>query len=172
MYGKNLEGLKVYEDWSNVVTKLLPFGFDGIKLPETYLYSEIDYGKPYTKVVRFETDLEDDERTETALIEELRQKAIKYLKENEVPKISYEVESNINQELGIGDIIQVKHPVVDIKTEIIAYEYNVLTRRTTKLTFGNYKRNVQKKVQGIKDTINEVVERANGFETIIQDQTT
>lgn len=171
MYGKNLEGLKVFEDWSNVVTKLLPIGFDGLTLPEKFLHSEIDYGKPYTKVVRFETELEDEERTEEALIQELRANALEYLKENEVPKLSYEVESNINQRLGIGDTIHVKHPVVDILTEVIAYEYNVLTKRVTKITFGNYKRSVKKKVDSIKNSIKEVAEKTNDFETIINDQT-
>lgn len=170
MYGKNLEGLSVYEDWSNVVTKLLPVGFDGLRLPETYLYSEIDYGKPYTKVVKFETELEDEERTEQALLKELRANAWSYLLENEVPKISYELESNIEQELGIGDVIHVKHPVVNIQTEVIAYEYNILTRRTQKITFGNYKRSVNKKVNTIKEIIGKIEQKTNEFDVVIKDQ--
>ena len=171
MYGKNLEGLSVFEDWSAVVTKLRPVGYDGITLPEQYIYSEIDYGKPYTKVVKFETELEDDDRTEAALIKELRDNAIAYLRENEVPKISYEIESNINQNMGIGDTIHVKHPVVDILTNVIAYEYNVLTKRTQKIVFGNYVRSVKKKVNVIKDIINDIENKTNNFDVIIKDQT-
>ena len=48
-YGKNSQDIEVEEDWDNVVTKMLPVGYDGITLPEVYLTSDIQYDVPYTK---------------------------------------------------------------------------------------------------------------------------
>lgn len=171
IYGKNLEGLRVFEDWNNVVTKLLPIGFDGVTLPEKYLYSDLDYGKPYSKVIKFETVLEDDEKTEENLIIELRRNATEYLKSNELPLLSYEVDSNVDQELDIGDKVEVKHPIVTIDTEVISYEYDILSKRVSKLVFGNYKRDVKKKIDSIKESIIDIVERTSGMESILFDQT-
>lgn len=173
-YGVNLEGVRVFEDWSQVVTKLLPVGFNGILLPEKYVESAIDYGKPYTKVVNFETQLEADENgkyDEADLIDELRDNALEFLQTNQVPKMSYEVKSDINQEMNIGDIIEVIHPIVRINTEVIAYDYDVLTEKITKLTFGNYVRSVKGKVDAIKDDIEKVFERTSNIEVIVNGQT-
>jgi phage-related protein len=35
-YGKNIINIQADENWSEVVTKLLPVGKDGLLLPETY----------------------------------------------------------------------------------------------------------------------------------------
>ncbi len=58
MYGKNLQGIEVYEDWSSVVTKLYPVGYNGLMLPEVFLESDVQYTKPYTRTVDFDTDLD------------------------------------------------------------------------------------------------------------------
>src|SRR5574344_5238 len=57
-YGKNSSNIQATEDWDNVVTKILPVGYDGITLPEIYLESDIQYATPYTKVVSFNQDID------------------------------------------------------------------------------------------------------------------
>jgi phage minor structural protein len=55
VYGKNIVNIQASEDWSNVVTKLMPVGKDGLLLDEIWL--ELDehlYDIPYTKVVSFD----------------------------------------------------------------------------------------------------------------------
>ena len=37
---------------------MLPVGYDGITLPEIYLEADIEYETPYTKVVKFEQDID------------------------------------------------------------------------------------------------------------------
>lgn len=111
VYGKNMQGFEIFEDWSNVCTKILPVGYDGLLLPEIYLESETQYEISYTKIVDFQTDLEAEEQTETNLLLELRNNASKYLEENCVPKVSYTVNSNVNNDLEIGDTIKVLHPL-------------------------------------------------------------
>lgn len=170
-YGKNLQGFRVYEDWSNVVTKLYPVGFDGLTLPEGFLNSEISYNKNYTKTVSFETDLENEEQTEENLINELRSKAQNYLLENQYPKVSYEITSNIVQNIEIGDTIHVKHPLVILNTEVQEYEYNSQSEKVQKLIFGNYNRDVKTKFDSIKNAINNTISKVSTQDEVIANQT-
>ena len=140
-------------------------------LDEVYIDSDIQYDVPYTKTVTFETSLEPDEQTEENLKNELRAKAEAYLTENKYPKISYEITSNVRQDLDIGYIATVKHPIVDLKTELIEYEYDVINERVTSLTFGNFSRNVKKKFDAIKEQINEQTEKITSQQLAIKDQT-
>ncbi len=171
MYGKNLQGIEVYEDWSNVVTKLYPVGYDGLLLPEVFLESDIQYTQPYTRTVDFSTDLEMEEQTEGNLITELRAKASAYLEENKVPKISYTVTVNVNETLEIGDTVHIKHPLCDIVAEVLEYEYNLISEKTKHITVGNYSRDVKTKFDSIKENINKVVERVTTQERVIEAQT-
>ena len=114
IYGKNMQSMEVYEDWSSVVTKIYPVGYDGVMLPEKYLESDIQYEKPYSRVIDFETEIEYEEQTEEKLVTELRANAQKYLDENKYPKVSYTIVSNINERMDIGDIIHVLYPLVNL----------------------------------------------------------
>lgn len=170
-YGKNMQGIQIFEDWSNVCTKVCPVGYDGITLPEEYLESNIKYKVPYTKTIDFETKIADEEKTEDKLIEELRENAIKYLENNKYPKVSYEVTSNINQNMEIGDIIQVKHPLVMLQTEVLEYEYNILTGKIELLIFGNYTRDVKSKFDNIKESVKTLTEQFTKQGVVINKQT-
>lgn len=170
-YGKNLENLTIFEDWSNVCTKLYPEGYDGLMLPEKFIESDIQYEQPYTKTIKFDSNLETDTRTEKEMIEELRNFAIEYLQKNKYPKVSYELSSNINQNMEIGDTIVVKHPLVDIKTEVLEYANNVNTGKIFSITFGNYSRTVKAKFDNIKTTINQITQNVSKQERVIAEQT-
>lgn len=171
VYGKNMQGFEIFEDWSNVCTKILPVGYDGLLLPEIYLESETQYEISYTKIVDFQTDLEAEEQTETNLLLELRNNASKYLEENCVPKVSYTVNSNVNNELEIGDTIKVLHPFVNIFTEVLEYEYDLISEKVKSLTFGNYKRDVKTKFNNIKNTIETIKQTVSKQEITIKEQT-
>ena len=170
-YGKNMQGIQIFEDWSNVCTKICPVVYDGITLPERYLESEVQYETPYTKKVEFQTEIEDEEKTEAALIEELRTNATAYLEVNQYPKVSYEVTSNINQNMEIGDTIHVKHPLVTLQTEVLEYEHNLLTDKIELLIFGNYTRDVKSKFDSIKETIQNIAQEVSTQEAVINHQT-
>lgn len=170
-YGKNMQGFDIYEDWSSVCTKLLPVGYDGLLLPETYLESDVQYEKPYTRVVDFQTNLETEEQTEEKLLEELRQNAEAYLEENKVPKVSYTIISNVNQTLEIGDTIKVLHPFVNLFTEVLEYEYDIILEKVKSLTFGNYNRDVKTKFDNIKNSITQINQALSKQEIAINTQT-
>lgn len=171
IYGKNLEHIETYEDWSGVVTKLCPVGYDGIMLPETYLESDVQYEKPYTRKIDFETDLDTEEQTEENLLAELREKATNYLEENKYPKFSYTVKSDINQNLEIGDTIHILHPIADILTEVLEYEYDEISKKVKSLTFGNFTRDVQTKFNNIKTTIEQLNQALSKQTVTINKQT-
>lgn len=171
IYGKNMQSMEIYEDWSNVVTRLYPVGYDGLMLPEEYIESDVQYKKPYTKTVDFQTELEQEEQTEENLIAELRTNAEAYLEENKCPKVSYTTTSDINDDMEIGDTIQVLHPLVTIKTEVLEYQYNIISKKIKSLTFGNFTRDVKAKFDNIKETINQIGQIVSNQEVVIQQQT-
>ena len=171
IYGKNMQSMEIYEDWSNVVTRLYPVGYNELMLPEKYIESDVQYEKPYTKTVDFQTNLEQEEQTEENLVTELRTNATNYLEQNKYPKVSYTTKSDINNDMEIGDTIQVLHPLVSIKTEVLEYEYNSITNKITSLTFGNFTRDVKAKFDNIKNTINQISQNVSKQETVIKQQT-
>lgn len=123
-YGKNIEDISVKEDWSKVVTKILPVGKDGLMLEEKYVttsdlnsdedYYGLQYNKPYTKTVTFSQEINEDELKasftdekgnldeeayenayQTELLQNLKTQAIDYIRENCVPKVNYTLRANI-----------------------------------------------------------------------------
>lgn len=170
IYGKNMQSMEIFEDWSNVVTRLYPVGYDGLMLPEKYIESDVKYEIPYTKPVDFQTELEQEEQTEENLIEELRANAKKYIEENKYPKVSYTTTSNINDKMEIGDTVQVLHPLVTIRTEVLEYEYDIVSNKIKSLTFGNFSRDVKAKFDNIKNTINQLNETLSNQLAVINKQ--
>lgn len=171
IYGKNMQSMEIFEDWSSVVTKLYPVGYDGLMLPEQYLESDVQYEIPYTRTIDFQTDLEQEEQTEENLINELRENALKYLEENKYPKVSYTTVSNINDDMEVGDLIQVLHPLVSIKTEVLEYEYDIISKKIKSLTFGNFSRDVKAKFDNIKSSIDKISQVLSKQEITIKNQT-
>ena len=171
IYGKNMQSMEIFEDWSNVVTKLYAVGYDGLMLPEEFIESDVKYEVPYTKTIDFQTELEQEDQTEESLINELRINAEAYLEENKYPKVSYTTTSNINNKMEIGDTIQVLHPLVTIKTEVLEYEYDEISEKIKSLTFGNFSRDVKIKFENIKNTINQLNETLSNQLVVINKQT-
>ena len=171
IYGKNMQSMEIYEDWSSVVTRLYPVGSNELMLPEKYIESDVQYKKPYTRTVEFQTELEQEDQTEEALIEELRTNAENYIEENKYPKVSYTTKSDINDDMEIGDTIQVLHPLVSIKTEVLEYQYDIISKKIKSLTFGNFTRDVKAKFDNIKNTINQIGQTVSNQEIVIQQQT-
>lgn len=170
-YGNNLESFNVFEDWSAVCTKLYPVGKDGLMLPEKFIESDIQYEKPYTRTVHFESELEEDEQSEENLIVELRNNANRYLAISKYPRVTYEIQSNINQDLEVGDIIHVKHPLINLNTEVLEYEYDHCKNKITKLVFGNYVRDVKSKFNSIKEEVSTLIEKVSAQDEAIAIQT-
>lgn len=168
-YRKNLKDIEVSEDWSCVVTKLLPTGRDGITLPELYVYSAQQYEIPYTKTVSFSQDIDrdlykdesgeiDEEAYRDALIADLREQAQNYVNENCIPKVNYTLKANLEKVTDIGDVVEVNDERLGLKifTNVIAYEYDCISNRYTELEFGNFKEGLS----GLLSTISADTQKA------------
>ena len=156
-YAKNLKDITCEENWDNVCTKLLPVGKDGTLLNEldpdasVYVESEQQYDVPYTKSVSFQQDIEqesyvdadgnpDEDAYLSALVEDLRIKALEYVERNSVPRLNYKLSANVEKITDIGDTIHVidSRLGISLLTNVIAYEYDCIADQYTMLEFGNF----------------------------------
>ena len=150
-YKKNLQELTASYDWSNVVTKLLPVGADGLLLEDTYVYAPITYNIPYTKVMSFDqshisedaftTDgVLDEDAYRNALLADLQQQASEYVNTYCYPLINYTLKAQPEKVTDIGDTINVidERIGVNVTTEVISYEYDAIAEKYVSLEFGNF----------------------------------
>lgn len=183
-YGKNIQEITVKEDWSKVVTKLFPVGKDGLTLDEKYVTtsdlspSEANYGRlydrPYTKTVSFTQDLPEDEyKTDgvldeeaynTALLQDLKDQAIAYIRENCLPKINYTVRANIENVTDVGDTIEVYDERLNINllTSVISVKWDCIQKRYIEVNFGNFSQKLKNLVTTVaSSTKSEIKETVN-----------
>ena len=179
-YRKNLKTITVEEDWTDVITKILPVGTDGILLNEVdssasiYITSSTQYDLPYTKTVSFTQDFDqDDYPTEraykTALVNDLRAQATKYLSENCTPRINYTLSAHLDGVTDLGDTIHVKDErlKLNLLTNVISYEYDCILKRFAEIEFGNFR----PKLSGLIPAIQKNVRSAIDYEVSgIEDQ--
>lgn len=157
-YGKNLTYITAKEDWKDVCTKLYAVGYNGITL-DSPIVSQLEYGRPYSKVVEFYPAADISLDDEAAIKEDLQIQAQAYLNENQYPKVSYKIKSHIDRIVDVGDEIEVQHePLnIDIMTKVIAYIYNSLTKKFNEIEFGNY-------AQSVKSVFRDTSERIDNVE--------
>lgn len=173
-YRKNLKEISCTEDWSKVVTKLLPVGKNGLLLnainsgASIYVTSARQYEIPYTKTVSFsqndvlEEDYQDadgnlDESAyKQALVDDLAQQAQAYVDANCVPKVNYTLNANLEKITDIGDAIQVidERLGLNLMTNVIAYDYDCILGKYTQIQFGNFKQGLT----GLVSSINSQTE--------------
>ena len=167
-YGKNIKDITATYDWSNVCTKLLPVGKDGLLLEEIYLTSGTQYDIPYTKVVSFNQDnveeddykdgdgnLDEEAYTE-ALITDLRTKGNNYLNENVVPRVNYSLSANLEKITDVGDIIKVydERLGIELLTNVISFDYDCILDKYVSVEFGNFNPSLSNLINSI-DTISQ-----------------
>ena len=168
-YKKNLKEMTCTANWDGVVTKLMPVGKDGLLLDEVYLYSKTQYDIPFTKVVSFSQNVDqdlykdaeghlDETAYNNALIDDLRKQGQTYVDENCVPKVNYTLKANLEKLTDIGDTIEViDEPMgIDIVTHVISYDYDCILGKYTELEFGNF----QQKVSGLMGTVNSTIQQS------------
>lgn len=150
-YGKNLKDISCDYDWSNVVTKLMPVGKDGILLPEKYVTSANQYEIPYTKTVSFEqNEIEEDSFSTNAeyieaLVADLRQKAQNYVESHSVPEVNYTLDANLEKITDIGDTVEVidSRLGLELETHVISYDYDCVLGRYKTIQFGNFRQTLE-----------------------------
>lgn len=181
-YGKNLKTITATYDWSDVCTKLLPEGSDGILLnaldgkQPIYMESSKQYDLPYVKTVQFsQSDIkqenyktpdgkhDDEVAYKKALIADLRQQAQKYLEENCVPKVNYKMSANLEKITDIGDTIEVidERMGLDMLTNVISFEYDCIQGRYTSIEFGTFKQTLSGLMGSVQQTATNTAQQIN-----------
>ena len=150
-YRKNLKEISCEEDWTDVITKILPVGKDGILLngvdasADVYITSPTQYSIPYTKTVSFQQDIDEDdypteEAYKQALVDDLRRQAEIYLNANCIPKVNYTLKANLERITDIGDTVEVidEKLGIDLMAKVISFEYDCISQQYTQIEFGNF----------------------------------
>lgn len=145
-YGKNIKGLKVTVDTTNVVTKLYPKGANGIKLTEKYINVpnwDSDLYPPFPIIKKVEFKEAADEVT-------LRKMATDMAKVIGLSSINIQVDflelTKTKQysmykhleSVNVGDIVIVRHSEldIDVKVKVIKVKKDLLTGINTKVELG------------------------------------
>lgn len=162
---KDLIGYEADVDFSSVVTRIMPQGFDGLLLPEKYIDSPLISSYVYPKIKKLEysdikaaigeyADDEDAIPLEDAL-QLLREEAEKeyFVNKIDIPNATYRVDfvaldkteeyKDLQdlQTILIGDIVTVIHEEdsLEIEAKMISYDYNPLDEKYLGITLGNFK---------------------------------
>lgn len=172
-YAKNLKEITCDENWDNVVTNLLPVGYDGIMLDDPYVVAPNQYDIPYTKSVHFDQDIDQDQYKdadgnldqaayEAALKADLLEQAQNYVVENCVPQVNYTLQANLEKITDIGDTVMVidERLGIDIQTNVISFDYDCQLGKYTQIEFGNFKKSLTNLVQNITTQTNNAIQEA------------
>jgi len=164
---KNLTGIEVNIDYSNIITKIMPQGYNGLLLPEKYVESTHLLEYPTAKIKKVEFSdvqiVEDAETPEDNIDEEqayelLRNKAKEMFEKDkiDIPTLDIKVEFielsktkeykekySFLEKLKIGDTLYAKVDElnVDVSIKIVKYVWDVLKERYISLELGNVKSN-------------------------------
>lgn len=141
-YGKNLIGLNVDEDYSNVATRLYAYGKDGIS---TVVDSENldNYLHPKIKTQEF-SDAED--------ITTLKEKAKNFLKTVDTPTINIKInfvllsqtkeyeQFQFLEDIKLGDIVTIYNQKMNFskKAKVISYAYNPINGTYNEIILGDF----------------------------------
>lgn len=172
-YAKNLKDITCDENWDNVVTQLMPVGYDGIMLDQTYVNAPNTYAIPYTKCVHFDQDIDQDdykdedgnvdqEAYEAALKADLLEQAQNYIAINCVPQVNYSLSANLEKITDIGDTILVidERLGIEVSTNVISFDYDCILNKYINLEFGNFKKSLSNLVSNITTQTENLVQES------------
>lgn len=181
-YGKNLKSIEASYDWSDVCTKILPEGANGLLLnaldssQSLYMAASTQYDVPYCKTVQFsQSDIKqedyktpdgkhnDEAAYKRACLADLRQQAQKYLDENCVPKVNYKMSADLEKITDIGDTIEVidERMGLDMMTNVISFEWDCIQQRYTSIEFGTFKQTLSGLMGAVQQTASGAAQAVN-----------
>ncbi|MDU6542875.1 phage tail spike protein [Clostridium sp.] len=145
-YGKNISGLKITIDTTDVVTKIYPKGANGIKLYEKYINVpnwDSDLYPPFPIIKKVEIKEAEDEVTLRKVATELA-KTIGLSSINiqvdfiELSKSREYLRFKDLEKVNVGDIVTVRHSEfdIDVKVKVIKVKKDLLTGINTKVELG------------------------------------
>lgn len=179
-YGRDLINLNENSNIDSIITKVIPVGFNGITIPETYVESPLidKYRKVKTDVVKFDNikvkeSPEDEEGYDTLEeAQEALREASKELFNDGLDKLLYQLDLEVTKlentlkyedykdilTTGLGDTVGVEHIDIgiDIKTRVIKFTYDCIKEKYKTITIGNYIENDVDRQNSIESTLDKI----------------
>ncbi len=164
-YGKNIRGIKVTSDTTDLATKIYPKGYNGITLAEKYIaipnFDSLRY-PPFHIIKPVEFKDAADEPT-------LRIMAKEYVKTKGIANVNIEVDfieiskskeyENFKglQQVNLGDYVLVKYEEfdIDIVVEVIKIKHDLLSGWNTKVELGQPKSRGQSDFTAMISTVRD-----------------
>lgn len=179
-YGRDLINLNENSNIDSIITRIIPVGFNGITIPETYVESALidKYRKVKTDVVKFDyikvkESPEDEEGYDTLEeAQEALREAAKELFNDGLDKLLYQLDLEVTKlentlkyedykdilTTGLGDIVGVEHIDIgiDIKTRVIKFTYDCIKEKYKSITIGNYIENDIDRQNSVESTLDKI----------------
>lgn len=176
IFGKNIKDIKITRDTTGIYTRILPLGFDGLTLPETYVDSPLinDYRAPLITKVEFNNiklDPEDETayHTEEEAYQALRE-ATSQLFTAGIDKPSINIKINwielskteeyknyqALETVHLGDTIMARILGVDYQTRVTRTEYDVLADSINKFEIGTISKTIANAVNATTKAVESI----------------
>lgn len=178
-HGKNLTGYEAEIDYSTVVTKIMPYGYDGLMLPEKYVDSPLKDKYAFTRIKKIEykdikaidpdaTTTDEDAVPLEQAYAQLRTAASREFSVNKIDiptsnfKITFKNLADTKEYADFKalekalpwDYVTVVTPDFNITSRMISYQYDALIKQYKKIELGNY-------VPAFTDTTTNLVNNVN-----------
>lgn len=187
---KNLTGYEADVDYSTVITRIMPQGFDGLLLPESYIDSPLidryetpkidkfDYNDVKAAIGEYAND-EDAIPLQEAYTELRKLAQSEYtIHKVDIPTVQYKVDFVMLehteeykdledlQKLKIGDMVTVDHDEDDFKVtaKLVRYKYNPISKRYLLAELGSIHEGLTTSftnINKINRKVDELIEQTN-----------
>lgn len=176
LLGKNITGINISIDITEMATRVMPVGYDGLLLPELYVDSPLINNYPTPKIIKLEfNDVKYDPNDESAYhtLDEAYTELRRLVNEQyslglDKPKININVDwielskteeykqyANL-ETVRLGDTITAQILGIDYTTRVISIEYDVLKDRIVNFQIGTFRPNITSSMNSLKQSIEEI----------------
>ena len=177
IFGKNITQIKITSDYSGIITRVLPLGFDALMLPEVYIDSPNigNYLTPKIAKVNFSDIQYDPDSIEPNVFTNiddaynaLRAAASDYLAQNDLPKINIKIDwvelSKTNEykqyqaleTLHLGDSVTAEILGINYETRVTKINYNPLTDMVDTFEIGTIQKTIGTSVNENTKRVEEI----------------
>lgn len=191
-HGKNLTGYDYDIDYQQIVTRIMPYGFDGLMIPEKYVdspniddYSHVKIKKVEYKDVKAISENSTVDQEGALPLEdayaELRRLAKEDFEVNNFDKPQINIKIKFKhlgdtkeyeqfkklQHIGIWDKVHVQLPNVEVVSKILSYKFDAISKKYTEVVLGTEtKKSI---IQQGNDTSSKVDEVGNKVDDVSKD---
>lgn len=177
LFGKNIKGIDITIDITNMATRIMPQGFDGLLLPEKYIDSPLINNYPTPKVAKIdfedvrydptgEEGYADIQDAYTALRAKVQQQFDLGIDKPQVNiKVDWvelsktnEYKNYVNLErVNLGDTITANILGVDYQTRVISTTYNALKDIIEQFEIGTFQPAITKTISKLMNDVDTII---------------